>query len=589
MAGKSEIEAGRAYVSLLLKDQAFSKGLTAAGNKLKSFGRGASIFGAAVAGVGATVTAPLLAMVKEFSDFGSTLNDMSARTGLTVESLSELKFAAEQTGTSLEAVEKAVRFMAKNGLDPKQFDAVAAKIAAIEDPSKRAAAAMKAWGRAGTSILPMAMELQALREEARKAGLVMSGDAAKRADALGDAFDKLRAIVKAVRMVIGDALSETVRTAVSSITQLAITVGKWVRDNKELFATLFKVGIALSVAGAAIVAFGGFVALAGFALTGISAVLGVMASMFTALVSPIGLTVAAVSGLAYWFATSTQWGQQMVSSLAGWFGELKDIAVEAFGGIADALAAGNLTLAAEVAWAGIKLAWLKGTDAIRTTWIGFKNVFMQTTTSMVFSAMEAWAKFTSGVETLFVGMKQRIISTVIDIGGFIAKIGKSDQEKGFIDSFTNALQNAQILNTGKELAAIEDQRKKALENLAAARKTAATEQDAATGKQLIEAQKNLKDAEDRLAALGERAAADRKDKELADAQGFKVGKFDQTALSPGKITQKVFGTFSAAAAMAGGTGPKDQAAEELKAQRREDRQRHIEMLRAVRDGGKVGP
>ena len=267
MAGKSEIEAGRAYVSLFLKDQGWVKGLNAAGQRLSAFGRGMSVFGAAVTGVGTAIVAPFVAMAHEFANVGSALNDMSGRTGVSIETLSELKYAAEQSGASLEDVEKALRFMAKSGKDVKTFDAVAARIAAIEDPSKRAKAAIEAWGKGGTSLLPMVAELAQLRHEAREAGLVLSNDAGKRADALGDAFSKLSAVVKSVRLIIGDAVSGTIKGAVGTITNVAISVGKWVNANRELFNTILKIGAVVAGAGAVITGMGISLTIVGTALS----------------------------------------------------------------------------------------------------------------------------------------------------------------------------------------------------------------------------------------------------------------------------------------------------------------------------------
>jgi hypothetical protein len=98
---------------------------------------------------------------------------MSRRTGIAVETLSLLDYAADQTGTSLETVEVAVRRMQKSvagvadetegttgkldflgltaeklaGLNvDQQFAAIAAALRSIDDPTQRAAAAMKVFG-----------------------------------------------------------------------------------------------------------------------------------------------------------------------------------------------------------------------------------------------------------------------------------------------------------------------------------------------------------------------------------------------------------------------------------------------------------
>jgi hypothetical protein len=136
--------------------------------------------------------------------------------------------------------------------------------------------------------------------------------------------------------------------------------------------------------------------------------------------------VAAGIGLTAWYLTNTDGGKAMLSALANVFVSLKDYAVSAFtqiaslatgsptflsdyfadvgtmasdafnavasaakvgldkaiaffkdlwgtatqtfAGISDAIAAGNIQLAMNVLWAGLKVVWVKGTDALKSIW-----------------------------------------------------------------------------------------------------------------------------------------------------------------------------------------------------------------------------
>jgi hypothetical protein len=72
----------------------------------------------------------------------------------------------------------------------KQFDAVAAAIAGIQDPAQRTAAAIDIFGKQGAMLLPMLENLQALKNEASAVGAVIDGDlikAMKRAQDQGQA------------------------------------------------------------------------------------------------------------------------------------------------------------------------------------------------------------------------------------------------------------------------------------------------------------------------------------------------------------------------------------------------------------------
>src|SRR5689334_9556301 len=107
MAGRGEIRAGKAFVELSLKDN-LTKGLKNASQKLKDFGGGVATVGAGVAALGTGIVAPLLAAASRFADVGSALNDMSARTGVSAQALTELGHAADMTGATMEGVEKGI-------------------------------------------------------------------------------------------------------------------------------------------------------------------------------------------------------------------------------------------------------------------------------------------------------------------------------------------------------------------------------------------------------------------------------------------------------------------------------------------------
>ena len=226
----SDIKAGRAYVELLLKDSKFRAGLQAAKAKMVAFGKATAMVGAAIGAAGAAATVYGL---KQLLSMGDALDKMSARTGVSVEALSELKHAAEQSGAGMGDIEKAIRQMQKNGLDASQFDAAAAAIAAIADPAQRAQAAMDMWGKSGVKLLPMLNDLPALRQEARDLGLVMSGESASAAVKLGDQMANLWATVKAGAMTLGEIFVPTLTWAAEAVQVFATDALTAFRDMQE--------------------------------------------------------------------------------------------------------------------------------------------------------------------------------------------------------------------------------------------------------------------------------------------------------------------------------------------------------------------
>src|SRR5207247_2206046 len=142
MASASGIRAGLAYIELYANDARLVKGLNTASAKLRAFGAAVQGIGQQMSLAGAAIVTPLLASAKSFSDMGDALDKMSARTGISVEALSEIGFAAEQSGTTFDDVETAVRKMQKT-------------IAASAGGSKQATEALADLGLTAEQLLKL--------------------------------------------------------------------------------------------------------------------------------------------------------------------------------------------------------------------------------------------------------------------------------------------------------------------------------------------------------------------------------------------------------------------------------------------------
>lgn len=288
MAGSAgAIRAGSAFVEIGANDSALRAGLEAAQARVQAFGQGIAVVGAGLAGLGAAVTAPLLGAAKVFADTGSELYDMSQRTGIAVEALSSLSFAAEQSGSSLGAVEVAIKKMQRTiakadddgkaavatldelgvevqslqGLKPdEQFRKIAAALGKIPEATKRTTAAIAVFGKQGTALVPMINDLAALEAQAESLGLVMSSTDAAAADALGDSMGALWAQVKMTTFQFGSALAPALTEFLGIATQALALVIDWIKHNKDLILTVFKVAGVVGLVGSALVIFGGAIA-----------------------------------------------------------------------------------------------------------------------------------------------------------------------------------------------------------------------------------------------------------------------------------------------------------------------------------------
>ena len=93
------------------------------------FGQSVRNTGLKMAGLGAAMLAPLLGAAKAFSSMGDEVAKMAKRTGVSVETLSELRYVASQTGTDFGTLENAFRKMQRSIYDagrglPTQVDAL---------------------------------------------------------------------------------------------------------------------------------------------------------------------------------------------------------------------------------------------------------------------------------------------------------------------------------------------------------------------------------------------------------------------------------------------------------------------------------
>lgn len=313
------VRAGGVFVEIGADPRKFFSAFSKVNKQLGQLGGSMARAGTAVSAAGSAIVGPIFASAAAFASVGSALNDMSKRTGVAAESLSVLKFAAEQTGTDMAGVETAVKKMQKAifaagngskeaadalamvGLSAKdlaglsadeQMGKIADGLMAIQDPGARAAVAMQIFGKAGTSILPMleggSRGMAAFADEAKRLGLVMDSETAAKADALGDAMDALSAAMKMAFIQIGGAVAPILTKMANGLAIAAASAGKFISENQELVTKLLAVGSAMVAGGTGLFALGK-------ALQITSSALGVFGKAASLVMSPITILVGAAS------------------------------------------------------------------------------------------------------------------------------------------------------------------------------------------------------------------------------------------------------------------------------------------------------
>ncbi len=480
MPSQRGIKAGRAYVELFADDSRLVRGLKRAQWRLKMFGASLRAIGFQMMAAGTAMLAPFGLALRTFMNAGDRLGKLSKRTGISVEALSELAFAAERSGTNLNSVERATRRMQRSiwylfrglsttkdafrvlglryqdlvRLSPdKQFTLIADRLGRLKDESMKAAISQEVFGRSGTELLPMLQEgaasVGALRAECRRLGLTMSTEEAAAAEQFADTMHDLWAVLKRVAFIVGAAVAPYVKKFAQSITETISKVIRWVKENRELIVALMKIAVGIVAAGAALVGlgmvFGSLAAILGGiigALTTIGAILGF-------LLSPIGIVAAAFATLGGVFLKSSKQGARILGWLGEQFQALKDDALRAFDGIRDALAGGDIKLAAKILWLTLKMEWQKGMKWLNLGWqnfvFGLKAAWEQLQHRIVGIWLDLWYQLRIGSEEFldyFQRSHERITGwlskIMIDVRGFFDKSVDVDEAKKAIDQMTEA-------------------------------------------------------------------------------------------------------------------------------------------------------
>ncbi len=255
--------------------------LEKAGKNVTSFSDKIGKIGKVAAVAGVAITAAFTAVVLKTAAVGDQFDKMSLRTGIAVEDLSSLAYAADICGSDIGTMEKGLKALTKvmddasrgigEGLDAfRELDIAvtdtegnlrstvdvlkeaATKISAIEDPTKQAAYAMDLFGsRAGPQLLPLLKMGEAgideLMKKAKELGITITTEAATAAAEFTDRMTDLKGSLAGAGRMIGDTLIPAITPLIEKATEIVVKIKAWAEENSELVEKIFKWAAALGV------------------------------------------------------------------------------------------------------------------------------------------------------------------------------------------------------------------------------------------------------------------------------------------------------------------------------------------------------
>jgi len=428
---------------------------------------------------------------------------------------------------------------------------------------------------------------------------------AKQMDAgIGGAFRRLLSAVEGIAIAIGEAIEAPVRKAADLLARLSGFITNLVSRNQALVQLAFKATVAFGVLGVALITAGLAMTLASAAIGGMATATAVLlkllalsAAALGALLSPLGLVIAGVVGLGVAVIHASGAGAKALQWLGERFQWLLTSAMRVIDGMRDALAAGDLQLAAQVLWAGLRLAWERGIAPLRQMWTNFRAWFESASVNAFSGAQKAWlrvrnwfeqnfpeftmhitrmwASMTSGMQQVWARFQNWLSDRFLEVMGMFdetldvqaAQALGREQLQTQIDAIekarrdaVNEAQRRAALSDGdrqreleQELNAIEQARQEALDRIASER----DERIGAAEDALRTAREQLEDARQRARDARTEAEADEPDVPDAESAASRLqaaldglGDFAQDQMK--RIETR--GTFSAAAVRGLGVG-----------------------------------
>lgn len=307
----------------------------------------ADMAGTGLRGILMGMNAPTDEARKKFQELGITVGDAKGNFRGIAAVLADIEKASEGLGTTN----------------------VIAQLGAII-PNDRAMTALAALVNKGSAAL--AKQDAVLQNSAGTTSKVAS----IQLNTLRGAWMLLTSSLEGFGIVIGKAVAPVLRQIGESLMFVTNAVALLSEKNPDLFRTLAKVSVALIAGGAALIAFG---LTAKLALAALAVPVAIATAAFGLLFSKVGLGALIVgdfvarsdsirSAMGALGTSVMGAGNSIGSTIRAIFAQLKTDVMGTIAGVRDALASGDLALAARIGMTGVKLVWVQIATELQIVW-----------------------------------------------------------------------------------------------------------------------------------------------------------------------------------------------------------------------------
>jgi hypothetical protein len=217
-----------------------------------------TLSGAFVAVGAERLVSALADMVVEGTEAADRMGKLAQQSGIAVEDLSRLSYAAELNGSSTEGLATALKLLSKEmegaaagskssvalfrAIGVSVTDStgalrpmgavladVADRFASWQDGAGKAAIAQQLFGKSGAELIPFLNQgsagLKSLGDEAERLGLVIDSETATSADELGDNFDRLRMLGQSFSVHLSSELNPALKALTDQFIETSAQAG----------------------------------------------------------------------------------------------------------------------------------------------------------------------------------------------------------------------------------------------------------------------------------------------------------------------------------------------------------------------------